>query len=95
MRQARVRRQPRLACRHDVRPNHDRIAVQPKVILDNLSAALEVALKDQTIIARFAELASPMYPKGRRGAPEAKAMLKSEVAKWAKLIKSAGISASH
>jgi tripartite-type tricarboxylate transporter receptor subunit TctC len=67
----------------------------PKAALDKVGAALEKALKDEAIIKRFTELGSQTFPEGKRGAPEAKAMLRSEVEKWARLIKSAGVSASN
>jgi len=38
---------------------------------------------------------SPMFPEGKHGASEAKAMLTSEIQKWAKVIKSAGVSAPN
>ena len=64
----------------------------PKPALEKIGVALEKALRDETIIKRFAGLASPMFPEGKRGASEAKAMLSSEVQRWAKVIKSAGVS---
>ncbi len=67
----------------------------PRTALDKIAAALEVALKDQGIIKRFTELGSPMFPEGKRGALEAKTMLRGEVEKWSRVIKSAGVSASN
>ena len=66
----------------------------PKAALEKIGGALEKALADPIIIKRFAELGSSMFPEGKRGAPEATAMLPSEVEKWAKVIKSAGVSAA-
>jgi tripartite-type tricarboxylate transporter receptor subunit TctC len=63
----------------------------PKPVLEKIGLALEKALKDEVIINRFADLGSPMFPEGKRGASEAKAMLTSEVQKWAKVIKGAGV----
>jgi tripartite-type tricarboxylate transporter receptor subunit TctC len=65
----------------------------PKEALDKLGAALEVALKDPAIVKRFTELGGPPFPEGQRGAAEAKAMLKSQVETWTRLIKSAGVTA--
>jgi tripartite-type tricarboxylate transporter receptor subunit TctC len=67
----------------------------PKVARDKIGAALEMALKDENIIKRFTELGSPTFPAGKRGPLEAKAMLKSEVEKWSRVIKAAGVSASN
>jgi tripartite-type tricarboxylate transporter receptor subunit TctC len=67
----------------------------PKAALDKIGAALEMALKDESIIKRFTELGSPTFPAGKRGPLEAKAMLKSEVEKWSRVIKTAGVSASN
>src|SRR5262249_51837561 len=66
----------------------------PKVALDKIGAALEKALKDDAIVKRFAELGSVTFPEGKRGAQDAKAMLRSEVEKWATLIKDARVSSS-
>jgi hypothetical protein len=43
---------------------------------------------------RFAELGSLTFPEDKRGATGAKVMLKSEVEKWARLIKNAGVSSA-
>jgi tripartite-type tricarboxylate transporter receptor subunit TctC len=67
----------------------------PKVALDRIGAALEKALRDEAIVKRFADLGSLTFPDGKRGAPEAKAMLRSEVEKWSRVIKNAGVSPSN
>ena len=67
----------------------------PMAALDKVGAAMERALKDETIVKRFRDLGSLTFPEGKRGAPEAKAMLRSEVEKWARVIKNAGVSASN
>ena len=67
----------------------------PKAVLEKIGAALEKALGDPIIIKRFAELGSSMFPEGKRGAAEARTMLTSEVEMWAKVIKSAGVSAAN
>jgi tripartite-type tricarboxylate transporter receptor subunit TctC len=66
----------------------------PKAALDKLGAALEVALKDPTIVKRFTELGGPPFPEGKRGAAEARAMLKSQVETWTRVIRSAGVTAA-
>ncbi len=62
----------------------------PKPIVDKVSAALRVALKDETVKQRFADLGTQPEPQ-ERATPEAhRAHLKSEVEKWAPIIKAAG-----
>ena len=63
----------------------------PKPVIDRLAAALEIALKDATIISRFTELGTFLFPEGSRGPAATGAQLAREVESWAKLIKSAGI----
>ncbi|QCI66643.1 tripartite tricarboxylate transporter substrate-binding protein [Phreatobacter stygius] len=67
----------------------------PAPVLARLNAALEVALKDRQVLARFADLGTTAYPEGRRGPAEARAQLEREVAKWAQVIREAGVSASN
>ena len=63
----------------------------PKPIVDMLVAALQTALKDPTLVSRFAELS--MTPvEEERATPEAlEAFLKAEIDKWGRIIKAAGI----
>lgn len=62
----------------------------PKPIVDKVSAALRVALKDETVKKRFADLGTQPEPQDR-ATPEAhRAYLKAEVEKWAPIIKAAG-----
>jgi tripartite-type tricarboxylate transporter receptor subunit TctC len=63
----------------------------PKPIIDKLVAALNVALKDETVKSRLAGLGvQPVAPE--RATPEALAAhLKSEIDKWTPIIKAAGI----
>ncbi|MBN8942590.1 MAG: tripartite tricarboxylate transporter substrate binding protein BugD [Rhizobiales bacterium] len=67
----------------------------PAPVLARLNAALEVALKDPQILARFADLGTTAYPEGRRGPAEARAQLEAEVAKWGRVIREAGVTASN
>jgi len=63
----------------------------PKVIVDQVSAALRVALKDPQVVQRFADLGTQPEPQDR-ATPEAhRAYLKSEVEKWAPIITKAGV----
>ena len=62
----------------------------PKPIVDKVSAALRVALKDPLVVQRFADLGTQPEP-AERATPEAhRAYLKAEVEKWAPIIKAAG-----
>ena len=63
----------------------------PKAIVDQLSQALQVALKDPTLGQRFADLGSEPVSQ-ERATPEAlRAQLKSEIDKWGPIIKKAGV----
>ena len=63
----------------------------PKPIVDKLAAALQEALKDPMIKARFAELGTEPVAV-ERARPEAlRAHLKAELDKWAPVIKKAGV----
>lgn len=63
----------------------------PKPVIDALSNALQVALKDATVKQRFAELGTEPVA-AERAKPEAlRTFLKSEIDKWAPVIKKAGV----
>lgn len=63
----------------------------PKPIIDNLSNALKIALADATVKQRFAELGTEPVA-ANRATPEAlRTHLKTEIEKWAPIIKKAGI----
>ena len=63
----------------------------PKPVIDKLVAALNVALKDETVKTRLAALGvQPVSPE--RAQPEALAAhLKAEIDKWTPIIKAAGV----
>ncbi|QJR10364.1 hypothetical protein DSM104443_01422 [Usitatibacter rugosus] len=63
----------------------------PKPIIDKLVAALQTALKDPNVIAKFAELGTEPVSQPRATPGALDAHLKSEIAKWAPIIKKAGI----
>jgi tripartite-type tricarboxylate transporter receptor subunit TctC len=67
----------------------------PDAVVQRLNAALEVALKDQAVLARFADLGTTPYPAGRRGPAEARAQLEREVEKWRRVITEAGVVPSN
>jgi len=63
----------------------------PKPIIDKLAKALQAALRDPAIVARFAELGTEPVPQEQATPAALGAHLKSEIAKWAPIIKKAGI----
>jgi tripartite-type tricarboxylate transporter receptor subunit TctC len=63
----------------------------PKPIIDTLTKALQVALKDATVKKRFADLGTEPVAE-KRATPEAlRAQLKAETDKWGPIIKKAGV----
>jgi tripartite-type tricarboxylate transporter receptor subunit TctC len=63
----------------------------PKPAIDKLSGALQAALKDPSIIAKFGELGTEPVPQNQATPAALAAHLKAEVDKWAPIIKKAGI----
>ena len=63
----------------------------PKEIMDKLNAALQTALEDPKVIARFADLGTEPEPKDRRSREFHDKFLADEVAKWKPIIQAAGI----
>jgi tripartite-type tricarboxylate transporter receptor subunit TctC len=63
----------------------------PKPIIDKLSKALQAALKDPNVVQRFAQLGTEPVPQDQATPAALGAHLKSEIAKWAPIIKKAGI----
>lgn len=62
----------------------------PKAAIDKLSKALQVALKDETVKKRFADLGTAPEPENRATPEALGAHLKAEIAKWEPVIKKAG-----
>ena len=63
----------------------------PKPVIDALTKALQVALKDDNVKQRFAELGTEPVAENR-ATPEAhRAHLKAEIDKWGPIIKKAGV----
>ncbi|MGU3495887.1 tripartite tricarboxylate transporter substrate-binding protein [Xanthobacteraceae bacterium A53D] len=60
-------------------------------IIAKLNQALNVALDDPKVIARFADLGTEPEPKDRRSAEFHKEFLNAEVAKWKPVIEAAGV----
>jgi len=63
----------------------------PKAIIDKLTKALQAALKDPAVVTRFEELGTEPVPESQATPAALGAHLKSEIAKWAPIIKKAGI----
>ena len=62
-----------------------------KAINDKLGAALQAALKDDTVKARFAELGTAPEPVARQTPDALRAHLAAEINKWGPIIKKAGV----
>ena len=62
-----------------------------KAINDKLGAALQAALKDDTVKARFAELGTTPEPVARQTPDALRAHLAAEINKWGPIIKKAGL----
>ena len=63
----------------------------PKPVLDKLVAALQSALKDDTVNKRFADLGAQAYAADKATPAALAAHLKAEVDKWGPIIKKAGV----
>jgi tripartite-type tricarboxylate transporter receptor subunit TctC len=63
----------------------------PKAAIDKLTKALQTALKDPSIIAKFAELGTEPVAQDRATPAALRAHLKSEIEKWGPIIKKAGV----
>ncbi len=63
----------------------------PKPIIDKLNAALNDALNDADLKKKFAELGTAPEPVDRRKPEVLRAHLSAEIAKWAPIIKKAGV----
>ena len=62
----------------------------PAEITERLSKSLQVALKDQNVAARFAELGTKPSPEADATPAALKAKLESEIARWKPIIEAAG-----
>ena len=63
----------------------------PKAIIDKLNAALNEALNNEDLKKKFADLGTAPEPVERRKPEVLRAFLPAEIAKWAPIIKKAGI----
>jgi tripartite-type tricarboxylate transporter receptor subunit TctC len=62
----------------------------PKPVVDKLAAALQYALKDPNVKQRFADLGTEPVAQNRATPEALRTHLKSEIDKWAPIIKKAG-----
>jgi tripartite-type tricarboxylate transporter receptor subunit TctC len=63
----------------------------PKPVIDSLSNALKVALKDSTVKTRFNELGTEPVAEAQATPEALRTFLKAEIDKWSPIIKKAGI----
>ena len=63
----------------------------PKPATDKLVAALQGAIKDESVQKRFSELGATTYPVDKATPQALQAHLKAEIDKWTPLIKKAGV----
>ena len=63
----------------------------PKPVIDKLTNALHVALKDDNVKQRFAELGTEPIAENRATPAALHAHLKAEIDKWSPIIKKAGV----
>ena len=63
----------------------------PKPVIDKLVAALQEAVKDETVKKRFADLGAEAYPADKATPAALGAHLKAEIDKWGPIIKKAGV----
>jgi len=63
----------------------------PKPVIDKLAAALQEALKDDTVKKRFADLGAEAFPLDKATPAALAAHLKAEINKWGPIIKKAGV----
>jgi len=63
----------------------------PKPIVDRLSKALQAALTDPSVVQRFADLGTEPVAQDLATPEALRTQLKSEVDRWAPIIKKAGV----
>ena len=63
----------------------------PKVALDKLNAALQVAVQDPAFKARLAELGAEPVPLAKATPESLRTLLKSEIDKWTPIIRKSGV----
>jgi tripartite-type tricarboxylate transporter receptor subunit TctC len=68
-------------------------AQTPKPVIEKLNAALQQALKDPRVIKAYAESGVEAYPPEQLGVDASNAYVRSEVAKWNKVVRENNIQA--
>lgn len=63
----------------------------PREVVEKLNAALDTALEDPKVIARFADLGTEPEPKDRRSPAFHKTYVLAEIARWKPVIQAAGV----
>ena len=63
----------------------------PKPVIDTLTKALQVALKDATVKQRFADLGTEPVTENRATPQALRSHLKAEIERWSPIIKAAGV----
>ena len=63
----------------------------PKPVIDKLVAALQASLKDPAVVKRFADLGTEPVSADKATPAALGAHLQAEIAKWAPIIKKAGV----
>jgi len=63
----------------------------PSEAVERLSKSLQAALKDENVVARFAELGTVPSPEADATPAALKAKLESEIARWKPIIEAAGV----
>ena len=63
----------------------------PKAAIDKLVSAMQAALKDAEVQKRFSDLGAVTFPASKQNPQALQAQVKSEIDKWAPLIKKAGV----
>jgi tripartite-type tricarboxylate transporter receptor subunit TctC len=67
----------------------------PRPVIDSLNKALQAALADPTIRARFAEVGTQLFPATERSPEAHRAQLEREVALWRDVVAKAGVSVGN
>jgi len=67
----------------------------PRPVIDSLNKALQAALADPTIRARFAEVGTQLFPATERSPEAHRAQLEREVAVWRDVVAKAGVSVGN
>jgi tripartite-type tricarboxylate transporter receptor subunit TctC len=63
----------------------------PKPVIDKLVAAMQAALKDPGVLQKYTDLGAVTFPADKQNPAALEAHLKAETAKWAPIIKKAGV----